>query len=79
MSDTPRTDEVENFIHYQERTSSNDYVRNARFIKRKEGFVLSQFARQLERELTEANRLLDECRTGAGCSPQRQEKDIIDE
>ena len=60
MSDTPRTDEVENFIHHQKTTPSNDYVRSARFIKEKEGFVLSNFARQLERELTEANRLLAE-------------------
>ena len=60
MSDTPRTDAVENFIHHQKISSSHDYVRSARFIKEKEGFVLSKFARQLERELAEANRLLAE-------------------
>jgi hypothetical protein len=56
MSDTPRTDEVENFIHHQKTTPAG----SGRFSKEKEGFVLSNFARKLERELNAANRQLAE-------------------
>jgi len=64
MSDTPRTDEVENFIHHEKVKPSHDYVRSARLSREKEGFVLSTFARQLERELAEANSLLKDKNNG---------------
>jgi len=65
MSDTSRTDAIENFIHYEKARPSHDYVRSARLSKEKEGFVLSTFARQLERELNAANIQLAEYKKNA--------------
>ena len=53
MSDTPRTDAVERFMYYEPpRNDSHDYPQSPhRFTKPPIGYVPSEFARELEREI----------------------------
>ena len=48
---TPLTDAAENFIYYEVPPPSPNYDRSRRPGKHRVGFVLSEFARQLEREI----------------------------
>ena len=53
QSNTPLTDKEERFFYFEVPRPSMDYNRNMRPGKNREGFVSSDFARKLEKELIE--------------------------
>lgn len=53
QSNTPLTDKEERFFYFEVPRISIDYDRSMRPGKQREGFVSSEFARKLEKELNE--------------------------
>ena len=53
MSKTPLTDKEEKFIYYESFSASRDFWGTERLVRKREGYVSSEFARRLESRIQE--------------------------